>query len=205
VKRALDLTIILLLCPLWIPILLVVALAVFTFLGRPILFRQERIGLRGRTFTLFKFRTMRNLRDRGGALADDAVRLTKFGKLLRAASLDELPEIWNVIKGDMSLVGPRPLLVEYLRLYNEKQMKRHDVLPGLTGWAQINGRNAITWEEKFELDVWYAENLSLALDTKILFATIGQVLLRRGINAEGASTMPRFTGSSSNSVPNVSP
>jgi sugar transferase EpsL len=173
----------------------VVALSVLAFLGRPILFKQERIGLQGSRFNLFKFRTMLNLRNKYGIQAEDSVRLTRFGKILRALSLDELPEIWNVIRGDMSLVGPRPLLVEYLELYNERQIKRHDVLPGLTGWAQIKGRNALTWEEKFELDVWYTQNQSLALDIKILFATIGQVLLRRGISAEGAATMPKFTGS----------
>ncbi|WP_374343899.1 sugar transferase [Azonexus sp.] len=163
-------------------------------LGSPVFFRQTRPGLGGRPFQMIKFRTMTDERDAAGSLLPDAVRLTPFGRFLRAASLDELPELINILKGDMSLVGPRPLLMEYLPLYNARQAKRHDVRPGLTGWAQINGRNALSWEEKFELDVWYVENRSFWLDLKIIFLTIKKVLVREGISAVGEATMSRFMG-----------
>lgn len=173
----------------------VLAWRVRSRLGRPVIFRQERPGLHGRVFRLAKFRTMTDERDAMGALLPDAARLTPFGKWLRATSLDELPSLLNVLKGEMSLVGPRPLLVEYLPLYTPLQARRHEVRPGLTGWAQVNGRNALTWEKKFELDVWYVDNRSLWLDTRILFMTVRKVFARDGINAHNEATMPRFTGS----------
>lgn len=176
------------------PLLLVLALAVRIKVGRPVLFSQVRPGFGGRPFRLIKFRTMTEARDVSGQLLPDAGRLTPFGRFLRRTSLDELPELWNVLKGDMSLVGPRPLLMEYLPLYSDRQARRHEVRPGLTGWAQVNGRNALTWEEKFEMDVWYVERRSLSLDLRILLMTVGAVLARRGINAAGEATMPRFTG-----------
>jgi sugar transferase EpsL len=183
------------------PLIAIVALLVRLKLGSPILFRQERPGLNGRPFTLVKFRTMLDARDAGGRLRPDAERLTGFGRWLRATSLDELPELWNVIKGDMSLVGPRPLLMHYLPLYSLEQARRHDVRPGITGWAQINGRNAISWDEKFALDVWYVDNWSLGLDAKILVSSLLSVLSRHGISAEGAATMPEFTGSEQDDTP----
>ncbi|MDV5099302.1 sugar transferase [Pseudomonas sp. LSJ-87] len=164
-------------------------------LGGPIFFRQVRPGQYGRPFEMVKFRTMTDARDDNGDLLSDAQRLTSFGKFLRATSLDELPELVNVLKGDMSLVGPRPLLMEYLPLYNEHQAKRHLVRPGITGWAQVNGRNAISWDEKFDLDVWYVNNASMLLDFKILFLTVKKVFWREGISAQGDATMPKFTGS----------
>lgn len=176
------------------PLLVAIALLVRLNLGRPILFRQTRPGLHGQTFTMFKFRTMADAVNENGSPLPDAYRLTSFGKFLRRWSLDELPELYNILRGDMSLVGPRPLLVEYLFLYTLEQAKRHDVRPGLTGWAQVNGRNAIKWDEKFELDLWYVEHASLLLDFKILWLTIQNVCTRRGISAEGEATMPRFTG-----------
>jgi lipopolysaccharide/colanic/teichoic acid biosynthesis glycosyltransferase len=160
-----------------------------------LLFRQTRIGLNGRPFTLYKFKTMRDPHPGEDPLATDAVRLTRFGRFLRDTSLDELPSIWNVVKGDMRLVGPRPLLPEYLPLYTPEQMRRHEVKPGITGWAQVNGRNAISWEEKFRLDVWYVDNRTFWLDLKILWLTVWQVLASRGISAAGHATMPPFTGS----------
>jgi lipopolysaccharide/colanic/teichoic acid biosynthesis glycosyltransferase len=163
-------------------------------LGSPVLFRQVRPGLDGQLFTMVKFRTMTDERGSDGALLPDAQRLTSFGRFLRASSLDELPELWNVLRGDMSLVGPRPLLVEYLPLYNPEQARRHEVRPGITGWAQVNGRNAISWEDKFALDVWYVDNLSLWLDMKILWMTVRKVLMRDGISAVGDATMSKFTG-----------
>jgi lipopolysaccharide/colanic/teichoic acid biosynthesis glycosyltransferase len=163
-------------------------------LGSPVFFRQVRPGLRGQPFQMVKFRTMSDERGPDGELLPDAVRLTPFGRFLRATSLDELPELWNVLKGDMSLVGPRPLLVEYLPLYTPEQARRHEVRPGVTGWAQINGRNAISWEDKFKLDVWYVDNCSLSLDIKILWMTVKKVLVRDGISAAGEATMPKFTG-----------
>jgi lipopolysaccharide/colanic/teichoic acid biosynthesis glycosyltransferase len=177
------------------PVLLVIAALVRLFLGAPVLFRQERPGMRGRPFQLVKFRTMTEAQDAAGRLLPDTARLTRFGKFLRSTSMDELPELWNVIKGDMSLVGPRPLLTEYLPLYNARQSRRHEVKPGLTGWAQVNGRNALSWEDRFELDVWYVENHSLLLDLKIIWMTLGIVLKRRGIRHEGSATMERFRGS----------
>lgn len=164
-------------------------------LGYPVFFRQIRPGVSGQPFEMIKFRTMTDARDANGILLPDSQRLTSFGRVMRTTSLDELPELWNVVKGDMSLVGPRPLLMEYLPLYNDRQKRRHDVRPGITGWAQVNGRNAISWEEKFELDVWYVENQSFWLDLKILFLTLKKVLMRDGISAEGEATMPKFTGS----------
>lgn len=166
-------------------------------LGRPVLFRQLRPGLHGQPFKMVKFRTMTDERSLDGALLPDARRLTSFGQFLRASSLDELPELWNVLKGEMSLVGPRPLLIEYLPLYTTEQARRHEVRPGITGWAQVNGRNAISWEERFALDVWYVDNRSLWLDLKILWMTVKKVLLRDGISAEGEATMSRFAGSPS--------
>ena len=174
--------------------LLLLALLVRRKLGSPVLFRQVRPGLHGQPFEMVKFRTMTDARGADGALLPDAVRLTPFGRFLRASSLDELPELWNVLKGEMSLVGPRPLLMEYVPLYSAEQYRRHEVRPGVTGWAQVNGRNAISWEEKFKLDVWYVEHQSLALDIKILWLTVKKVLLRDGISAAGEATMAKFTG-----------
>ena len=177
------------------PVIAVVAYLIHKRLGSPVLFRQVRPGLGGKPFEMVKFRTMRDALDVNGNPLPDAERMTDFGRFLRSSSLDELPELWNVIKGDMSLVGPRPLLMEYLPLYNEEQFRRHEMRPGVTGWAQINGRNALSWEEKFKLDVWYVDNQSLLLDLKIIFRTIKKVLVRDGISAEGEVTMTRFTGS----------
>ena len=176
-----------------LPLLLLCAL-IRRRLGSPIFFRQVRPGQFGRPFEMVKFRTMTDARDENGDLLSDAQRLTAFGKFLRASSLDELPELINVLKGDMSLVGPRPLLMEYLPLYNEHQAKRHLVKPGITGWAQVNGRNAISWDEKFDRDVLYVNNSSMLLDLKILFLTVKKVFWREGINAQGDATMPKFTG-----------
>lgn len=164
-------------------------------LGTPVFFRQVRPGLHGQPFEMVKFRTMTSERGSDGQLLPDAARLTAFGRFLRATSLDELPELWNVLKGDMSLVGPRPLLMEYLPLYTPETARRHTVRPGITGWAQVNGRNAISWEDKFQLDIWYVDHHSLWLDIKILWLTVKKVLVRDGISAEGEATMPRFTGS----------
>ena len=166
-------------------------------LGSPVLFRQVRPGLQGRPFTMVKFRTMTDERGPDGALLPDAQRLTPFGRFLRASSLDELPELWNVLKGEMSLVGPRPLLMEYLPLYTPEQARRHEVRPGITGWAQVNGRNAISWADKFALDVWYVDHRSLWLDVRILWRTVRKVMVRDGISAAGEATMPKFTGSKS--------
>ncbi|MBR3972831.1 MAG: sugar transferase [Oscillospiraceae bacterium] len=176
------------------PVLLVTAILVRTKLGSPVIFCQERPGKNEKIFKLYKFRSMSDARDAQGNLLPDEVRLTKFGKLLRATSLDELPELWNILRGDMSIVGPRPLLVKYLPLYNEEQRHRHDVRPGLTGWAQVHGRNAITWEEKFCLDVWYVQNLSFATDVKTVFLTVKKVFCREGISSETAATMEEFRG-----------
>jgi lipopolysaccharide/colanic/teichoic acid biosynthesis glycosyltransferase len=177
------------------PVIAAVALLVRIKLGNPVLFRQVRPGLHGQPFTLLKFRTMVDAMDTSGSPLPDAERLTAFGQFLRQSSLDELPELYNVLRGDMSLVGPRPLLMEYLPLYTAEQARRHDVRPGLTGWAQINGRNAISWDQKFALDLWYVDHPSLSLDLKILWLTIRNVFTRHGISAEGEATMPRFTGS----------
>lgn len=177
------------------PVFLVVALLVRINLGSPVIFKQQRPGLNEKIFTMYKFRTMTDERDENGELLPDAVRLTKFGKFLRSTSLDELPELFNILKGDMSIVGPRPLLVQYLPLYNEHQRRRHEVRPGLTGLAQVNGRNAISWEEKFDLDVEYVDNITFINDWKIIFSTLKKVVLREGINSETAATMEFFEGS----------
>lgn len=174
--------------------LLLLAGVVRCKLGSPILFRQVRPGLRGRPFKMVKFRTMTDECGADGELLPDVLRLTTFGRFLRASSLDELPELWNVLRGEMSLVGPRPLLMEYLPLYSTDQARRHEVRPGITGWAQINGRNAVSWEARFRLDVWYVDHRSLWLDLKILWLTVRKVMVREGINAQGEATMPRFTG-----------
>lgn len=177
------------------PILAVAALLILLQMGAPLIFRQIRPGLQGRPFQMVKFRTMLDAMDRNGKPLPDADRLTGLGKYLRSTSIDELPGLWNVLKGDMSLVGPRPLLMEYLPLYSPQQSRRHDVRPGVTGWAQINGRNALSWEDKFALDVWYVDNQSLGLDARILWLTIRKVLKRDGVSAEGEATMPKFIGS----------
>ena len=177
------------------PLLLAIVALVRWRLGSPVLFRQQRPGLGGRPFTLIKFRTMTDARGADGAAAPDAQRLTAFGRFLRSTSLDELPELYNVLVGDMSLVGPRPLLMEYLPLYSAHQRRRHEVRPGITGWAQVNGRNAISWEQKFDLDVWYVDNASFWLDLRILWLTLWRVLGREGISGEGSATAERFKGS----------
>lgn len=176
------------------PVLAVLALLVRIELGSPVLFRQVRPGKCGRPFEMLKFRTMRDTRGADGALLSDADRLTAFGRFLRSTSLDELPELWNVLRGEMSVVGPRPLLMEYLPLYSPEQARRHEVRPGITGWAQVNGRNALSWDEKFALDVWYVDNWSMRLDLRILWLTVLKVAGREGISAAGDATMPKFTG-----------
>ncbi|MCO5186743.1 MAG: sugar transferase [Anaerolineae bacterium] len=193
-KRLFDLASALVLLVLMSPVLLVVSLLVRRHLGTPVLFQQTRPGLNGHLFSLYKFRTMTDERDVYGELLPDAVRLSQFGRFLRSTSLDELPELWNVIRGDMSLVGPRPLLTVYLDRYTQRQSRRHDVKPGITGWAQIQGRNAIDWESKFEMDVWYVDNMTFSLDLKILFLTLLKVIKRENINMPGTATMPEFTG-----------
>ena len=177
--------------------LLVVIWMVRRKLGSPVFFTQVRPGMHGKPFKMVKFRSMTSERGTDGELLPDAVRLTPFGRFLRSTSLDELPELWNVLKGDMSMVGPRPLLMEYLPLYSPEQARRHEVRPGITGWAQVNGRNAISWEDKFKLDVWYVDHCSLWLDIKILWLTVKKVLVREGISAAGEATMGKFTGSKS--------
>ncbi len=194
-KRLVDLLISTLLLIILSPLLLVLALLVRLKLGKPVFFTQERPGLHGKLFKLHKFRTMRDLYDSDGKPLPDEQRLTRFGRFLRASSLDELPELFNVLKGEMSLVGPRPLLVAYLERYTPEQARRHEVLPGITGWAQVNGRNALTWEEKFKLDVWYVDHQSFRLDIKILFLTLWKALKREGISAPGSATAPEFMGS----------
>lgn len=194
-KRAFDLALVILSLPLTLPLLGLLFVLVRTKLGQPALFRQVRPGLGGKPFTLVKFRSMTDARDASGAFLPDADRLTRFGRLLRASSLDELPELWNVLKGEMSLVGPRPLLMSYLPLYSPEQARRHDVLPGITGWSQIKGRNALNWEEKFALDVWYVDHWSMWLDVRIILLTVAKVLKRDGVSADGHATMPPFTGS----------
>ena len=193
-KKIFDSLLIFLSLPLTLPIYLLTMLLVLTQLNFPILFRQSRTGLNGKIFNIYKFRTMTNDCDKDGILLPDALRLNKFGKFLRSTSLDELPSLWNVLKSDMSLVGPRPLLLEYLPLYSTQQARRHEVKPGITGWAQVNGRNAITWGEKFDLDVWYVDNQSIWLDIKILWLTVKKVIMRDGINQVGQSTMESFKG-----------
>lgn len=194
IKRGLDIIISLVGLILASPILLIVAILVRLNLGAPILFRQPRVGLNGEVFEMVKFRTMKDAKDAKGHLLPDDERLTKFGQFLRQSSLDELPELFNVLKGDMSLVGPRPLLVEYLPLYSKEQMRRHEVRPGITGYAQINGRNNISWAKKFELDVYYVDNYRLSLDFKILTQTVGKVLKQSDISQEGHVTVEKFNG-----------
>ena len=179
------------------PIMIVISLMIRREMGSPVLFRQTRPGRHGQPFEMIKFRTMRDAIDTDGHRLPDGERLTKLGKFLRASSLDELPELWNVLKGEMSLVGPRPLLMEYLPLYSPEQARRHEVRPGVTGWAQVNGRNAISWDEKFTLDVWYVDNRSLWLDLKIIWMTIRRVIKRDGISAAGEATISKFTGNGS--------
>ena len=193
-KRLIDIICSLIGLILFSPILLVVALLIRINLGSPVFFTQSRLGKDGKEFNMIKFRTMKDSLDKFGQLLPDEQRLTKFGKILRSTSLDELPELINVLKGDMTLVGPRPLLVEYKELYSERQFRRHEVSPGITGWAQINGRNAISWNERFELDVWYVDNISFLLDMKILVMTILKVIKRDGINEQGQASMSKFTG-----------
>jgi len=176
------------------PVIAMVAWRIRHKLGTPVLFRQVRPGLNGKPFEMVKFRTMLDAVDPTGHLLPDSERMTPFGSFLRSSSLDELPELWNVLKGDMSLVGPRPLLMEYLPLYSPEEYRRHEVRPGVTGWAQINGRNALSWEEKFALDLWYVDNRTLWLDLRIIFLTVKKVFMRDGISADGEATMPKFTG-----------
>jgi lipopolysaccharide/colanic/teichoic acid biosynthesis glycosyltransferase len=196
IKRIIDILAALSALIIFSPVYIFVAFKVAKNLGKPVLFSQKRPGLNGQIFTMKKFRSMRDAQDKHGNILPDQERLTPFGIKLRNSSLDELPGLLSVLKGDMSLVGPRPLLVEYLPLYSEVQAKRHDVKPGITGWAQVNGRNAISWQEKFELDVWYVENQSLWLDIKIIYLTIKKVFSQADINAEGEATMSKFTGQS---------
>ena len=194
-KRLLDLVLVVVSAPIWIPLLAGLALIVRLQLGSPVLFTRRRPGLHGRPFTLVKFRTMTDARDSAGLESPDSERLTRFGHLLRATSLDELPELWNVLRGEMSLVGPRPLLMEYLPLYTPQQARRHEVRPGITGWAQISGRNAIKWDDRFALDVWYVDHHSFLLDLRILALTIVRVVRREGISQEGHVTAEPFRGS----------
>ncbi len=193
-KRLFDLTGTIIGLLLLSPFYLVVPVLVWAFLGRPLLFRQVRAGYKGKPFTIYKFRTMTDRRGPDGNLLPDAERLTRFGRFLRASSLDDLPQAWNILRGDMSAVGPRPLMVKYLERYSPEQMRRHDVLPGITGWAQVNGRNAIDWEEKFRLDVWYVDHWSFWLDIKILFMTVSTVLKREGVSQPGHATAEEFMG-----------
>ena len=195
-KRIMDIALSVMLLILLSPVLLIISILVAWQHGFPILFRQERPGFHGEIFSIIKFRTMRDLVDAEGKLLPDADRLTKLGRFLRSSSLDELPELVNVLKGDMSLVGPRPLLIAYLPLYNEEQLRRHDVLPGITGWAQVHGRNVLTWQEKFDLDIWYVDHWSLWLDIKIIGMTIVKVLKREGVSQPGQATAELFTGNS---------
>lgn len=194
VKRFIDIFVSLFAILTLMPFILIIAVLVRAKLGSPILFKQERPGLYGKIFKMVKFRSMTCATDENGTLLSDDERLTRFGMFLRSSSLDELPGLWSVLKGDMSLVGPRPLLVDYLPLYSKEQARRHDVKPGVTGWAQVNGRNAISWEDKFKFDVWYVDNQSLLLDIKILFLTVKKVFVREGISAEDHVTIERFKG-----------
>lgn len=194
IKRIFDFTGALLAIILFSWVIVITAILVALKLGRPVIFKQERPGYKGKIFTVYKFRTMTDEKDKDGNLLSDEIRLTKFGKILRSLSLDELPQFFNVLNGDMSFIGPRPLLVEYLKLYNKKQKKRHDVRPGITGLAQVSGRNAISWEQKFDIDVEYSKNISFMLDFKIFFLTIKKVLIKDGISAEGSVTIERFEG-----------
>lgn len=203
IKRILDIISSLLAIIILSPLLAVTAVLVKTKLGSPVLFKQERPGKDEKIFTLMKFRTMTDERDENGELLPDEVRLTKFGKFLRSTSIDELPELFNILKGDMSVIGPRPLLVEYIPRYNEHQHRRHEVRPGLSGWAQVNGRNSISWEEKFDLDVEYVDNYSFATDVKILFMTVLNVLKKEGISSETSATMEVFMGTPGREEANV--
>lgn len=193
-KRVFDLTLTLLFFIFFWWVFILLTYLVRKKLGSPAIFKQERPGKDGKIFTMYKFRSMSDARDENGKLLPDSERLTKFGKLLRATSLDELPELYNVLRGEMSLVGPRPLLPEYLSRYNSFQARRHEVLPGITGWAQVNGRNAISWDDKFKLDVYYVDNRSFILDIKILFLTVKKVFIKEGISQEGEATMQEFMG-----------
>ena len=197
IKRGLDVSGAIISIIFFFPIMTVISILILCKMGSPVLFQQTRPGRRGEPFEMIKFRTMRNAVDENGSLLPDAKRLTKLGRFLRASSLDELPELWNVLKGEMSLVGPRPLLMEYLPLYSPEQARRHEIRPGVTGWAQVNGRNAISWDEKLALDVWYVDNRSLWLDMKIIWLTILKVIKREGISAAGEATMSKFTGGKS--------
>ena len=194
VKRLADVVVSLVALLVLSPLMICIAILVRWKLGSPVFFRQQRPGLHGEPFTLVKFRTMMAESDKAGDSLNDSERLPRFGQLLRATSLDELPELWNVLVGDMSFVGPRPLLMEYLPLYTAEQRRRHDVPPGITGWAQVNGRNALSWEEKFALDVWYVDNRSMLLDLKILLMTVAKVLKKEGISQKGQATMEKFIG-----------
>jgi len=193
-KRFFDTLLIILGLPLLIPVYILIALLIKINLGSPVMFKQSRPGLNGKLFSLIKFRTMTNNLDESGNSLSDGKRLTRFGKFLRSSSLDELPELWNVLNGNMSLVGPRPLLEEYLPLYSVRQARRHNVKPGITGWAQINGRNTISWEDKFDYDLWYVDNQSFLLDIKIILLTIVKVISSDGVSAHGEATMSKFTG-----------
>lgn len=200
IKRPMDFILSLIAIIILSPVFLIVAILVRTKLGSPILFKQQRPGLNEKVFMMYKFRTMTDERDGNGELLPDSIRLTKFGRFLRSTSLDELPELFNILKGDMSIIGPRPLLVQYLPLYNEHQKRRHEVRPGLSGLAQVNGRNAISWEDKFDLDVHYVDSVSFIGDWKIIFMTIKKVLIREGISSETADTMEPFKGSKEESA-----
>ncbi len=194
IKRILDYILTLPVLIILFPLFLIVAILVRIFLGKPVIFKQQRPGRKGEIFTIYKFRSMLEAYDKNGLPLPDAKRLTQLGKFLRSSSIDELPELINILKGDMSLVGPRPLLIEYLDRYSPEQARRHDVLPGITGWAQVNGRNALSWEEKFSLDVWYVDHWSLWLDIKILFKTIIKVIKREGVSQAGSATAEKFMG-----------
>jgi sugar transferase EpsL len=196
-KRLFDITVLILTCWVWLPLLVAVAILVRAKLGSPVFFVQPRGGLGGRTFQFIKFRSMLDTRDSQGQLLPDEQRLTRFSRRLRSSSLDELPSLFNVLNGDMSLVGPRPFMAEYLPLYNAQQARRHEVLPGVTGWAQVNGRNALSWEEKFRHDVWYVDHASLWLDIRIIGLTLLAVIRRKGISAEGSATVEKFSGNRS--------
>ena len=193
-KRIFDLTFALIALIILSPVLILTAIFVRIFIGSPILFTQQRPGYKGRPFHIYKFRSMTNRFARDGSLLPDAERLTRFGRILRSLSLDELPELFNILRGEMSFVGPRPLLMDYLPLYSPEQMRRHDVMPGLTGWAQVNGRNAIDWPSRFRMDVWYVDNWSFWLDIRIIFMTVSKVILREGVNQAGQSTVEYFKG-----------
>ncbi len=196
IKRFLDLFVVILFSPFWLMAYFIVSILVYTKLGGPVLFSQDRCGKDGHIFRIHKFRTMTDERDENGNLLPDNIRLTAFGKFLRSSSLDELPSLFNVLKGEMALVGPRPFIAKYKSLYSDFQMRRHEVRPGITGWAQVNGRNAISWEQKFEYDVWYVDNMRFLLDLRIIFLTLKKVVVAEGINASEESTMEFFTGNS---------